>query len=246
MDRLLHATAAAEDRHFWFAGLRRNARHLLVRGLGERPPGLIVDCGAGTGRNLDWLQALGPAVGVELSPAGLAYGRRHGRRLVRGTVACLPFADGSAGVATSFDVLYALNEADEQAAVREMWRILHPGGLVLVNVAALSVLRGSHSALTREQRRYSRRGLVALLTRAGFVVERVTFTNLIPFPFALVKRLFERMSGRATTPSEAELAVPAAPINLAFDAALRLEAAWLRLAPLPIGTSLMVLGRKSG
>jgi len=33
MDRMLDATAAAEDTHFWFAGLRRNGRFLLERAL---------------------------------------------------------------------------------------------------------------------------------------------------------------------------------------------------------------------
>ena len=66
MERMLEATAAAEDDHFWFRGLRRNAERLLGRAIG--PPDRhrrIVDCGAGTGRNLDWLRTFGTAVGVE-------------------------------------------------------------------------------------------------------------------------------------------------------------------------------------
>ena len=40
---------------------------------------LIVDCGTGTGRNLDWLRQYGLAVGVELSPVGLRLGRARRR-----------------------------------------------------------------------------------------------------------------------------------------------------------------------
>ncbi len=241
---MLHATAAAEDRHFWFLALRRHARDALARGLAGRTPRLIVDCGAGTGRNLDWLSAFGPAVGVELSPTGLAHGRRHDRRLVRGTVTQLPIADGTADVATSFDVLYMLDEADERQAVREMWRVLRPGGVALVNVAALDVLRGSHSALTLEKRRYTRRSLATLLIGAGLRVEWLTFTHMSSFPPALAVRLFERLTGRADTPSDADLSVPAAPINAALDGLLRLEAAWLRVGRLPIGSSLLAVARK--
>lgn len=241
---MLDRTADAEDRHFWFKALRRNARLLLERGLAGRTPALIVDCGAGTGRNLDWLQTFGHAVGVELSPTGLEHGRRHHRQMVQASVTALPFSDAAADVATSFDVLYCLNDADEQQAVREMWRILKPGGVAVVNVAALDMLRGSHSVLTHEQRRYTRPSLRRLLTGAGFTIETLTFANLSAFPPALAVRWMERMSGKAATASDADLRVPAAPINAAFNALASVEAGWLRLANLPIGTSVLALARK--
>ena len=242
---MLEATAAAEDDHFWFRGLRRNAERLLGRAIG--PPDRhrrIVDCGAGTGRNLDWLRTFGTAVGVELSPAGLRVGRAHRRPLVRATVTRLPFQDGMADVATSFDVIYCLDDDSEQQAVREMWRVLKPGGVLLLNVAALEILRGAHSALTRERRRYSRRRLTSLLTGAGFVIERMTFTNMVTFPITLAVRWLDRLTGRAETASDADLRVPAAPINRTFDAALVLEHALMSVVDLPIGTSLMCVARK--
>jgi len=241
---MLDRTAEAEDRHFWFKSLRRNARLLLERGLAGRRPALIVDCGAGTGRNLDWLSTFGPAVGIELSPTGLAHGRHHHRRLVRATVTALPLADATADVATSFDVLYCLDDADERQAVREMWRVLRPGGVAVINVAALDMLRGSHSVLTHERRRYTKPSLARLLESAGFEIETLTYANMSAFPPALAVRWMERMSGRAATASDADLQVPAAPINAAFNLFASLEAAWLRLAGLPIGTSVLALARK--
>ena len=244
MDRMLDATAASEDRHFWFLGLRRQARLLLKAGLAGRRPRLIVDCGAGTGRNLEWLSAFGPSVGVELSPTGLKYGRARGRRLVCGTVTQLPFADASADATTSFDVLYMLDDQAERQAVREMWRILAPGGVAVINAAALDMLKGAHSTLTRERRRYTRRRLRTLMEESGFRVERMTFTNFTPLPAALLRRTFERATGRDQQESTADLRVPPAPINALFAGALRLEGAWLRFANLPIGTSLLTLVRK--
>src|SRR6187455_1740984 len=155
MERMLDATRRAEDAHFWFKGLRRTARQLIDAARGQHELSRIVDCGAGTGRNLDWLREYGDAVGVELSPTGLAAARANGRRLVAGSVAALPFADSSVDLTTSFDVLYCLDDATERKALKEMWRILRPGGLVIVNVAALDILRGSHSTLTHEVRRYT-------------------------------------------------------------------------------------------
>ena len=244
MDRMLAATAAAEDTHYWFRALRRNARTLLLQATGGRPLGRIIDCGAGTGRNLDWLSQYGDAVGLELSPLGLAVGRAHDRRLVRGSVTALPFASDSADLATSFDVLYCLDEAAEARALREMWRVLRPGGIALFNVAALDILRGSHSTLTGEVRRYTRARLRARLLAADFTIDRLTFASLAPFPAALAVRSFERLSGRASQPSEADLQVPPAPLNAALDVVLACEAAWLGFGNLPIGTSIMATARK--
>ncbi len=241
---MLEATARAEDTHFWFRGLRRNARLLLARALNGRRPSLIVDCGAGTGRNLDWLREFGPAVGVERSPVGLAVGRAHRRPMVRGRVEALPLANASADVATSFDVLYCLEDPVERAAAAEMYRVLRPGGIVVVNVAALGILRGSHSTLTHEVRRYTRARLRALLTGAGFAIERMTFTNCATFPLALAVRLTDRMTGRAGTPSDADLTVPAAPVNAILSGVAAAEGAWLRLGNLPIGSSLLCVARK--
>src|SRR5262245_5632327 len=209
MERMLEATAAAEDAHFWFRGLRRNAERLLVRAIGPPDPNRrIVDCGAGTGRNLDWLRTFGTAVGVELSPAGLRVGRAHQRPLVQATVTRLPFRDAMADVATSFDVIYCLDDDSEQQAVREMWRVLKPGGVLLLNVAALEILRGSHSALTMERRRYSRQRLTSLLTGAGFVVARLTFTNTLTSPIPLPVRRPPRLTPRPPTASDPPLRVP--------------------------------------
>jgi SAM-dependent methyltransferase len=244
MERMLEATWRAEDGHFWFRGLRRTARQFIEAARGRHELRRIVDCGAGTGRNLDWLREYGDAVGVELSATGLAAGRVRGRRLVAGSVAALPFADSSVDLATSFDVLYCLDDATERKALSEMYRILRPGGFAIVNAAALDVLRGSHSTLTHEVRRYTPERLRRRLLDAGFTVERLTFTNFTPFPVALVLRGIERLSGRAGEASDHDLRVPAWPINAFFNATLRAEAAVLRVVNLPVGTSVMAVGRK--
>ena len=109
-----------------------------------------------------------------------------------------------------------------------MLRVLKPGGWALVNIAALDLLRGSHSTLTMERRRYTPASLKRLLTGAGFVVKRLTFTNMATFPVTLAVRLGQRLTGRADTASESDLPVPPAPVNGVFNAMLAVEAGLLR------------------
>lgn len=244
MDAMLEATARAENRHFWFIGLRRHAQQLLGNALRGQTVRVVVDCGAGTGRNLDWLREYGLAVGVERSATGLRLGASRRSRLIQGTVAALPIASGSAEIVTSFDVLYCLDDASEALALSEMYRVLKPGGIALINVAALDILRGAHSTLTHEVRRYTRSRLAARLERAGFRVERLTYTNMMTFPITLASRLADRLTGRDTKPSAAEFTVPPAPLNAILDAALAVEAGLARFVNLPVGSSIMAVARK--
>jgi ubiquinone/menaquinone biosynthesis C-methylase UbiE len=244
MEQMLEATARAEDRHFWFIGMRRHARQMLDAALRGGTVHVIVDCGTGTGRNLDWLQQYGLAVGIERSAVGLRLGRARRGRLVQATVTALPVATASADLVTSFDVLYCLDDASEAQAVGEMFRVLKPGGIALINVAALDILRGAHSTLTHEVRRYTRTRLGARLEQAGFRLERLTYTNMATFPITLASRLADRLTGRAAKGSAAEFTIPPAPINAILDAALAVEAGLARFVNLPVGSSIMAIARK--
>lgn len=246
VDRLLRATAHAESRHFWFRGFRWFITPLIARALRGRPGARILDCGCGTGANLELLARFGTPYGFDLTHVGLYIGRREGRRrLAEATVTAVPFPSGSFDLVTSFDVLVTLDEAAERAALCEMFRVTRPGGCLLVNVAAFDMLRGDHSVLSREVRRYTRGRLAAVVTAAGFTIERLTYTNAVLFPPLVLLRKYHRYRGLAEeAEATGEIAVPVAPINAALTAALFIESLWLRAFDNPFGSSLLCLARK--
>jgi SAM-dependent methyltransferase len=248
MDHLLRATALAEQRHFWFRGFRRFVTPLLDRAAAGRQHLRLLDCGCGTGNNVELLAKYGQAFGFDLTASGLDLGRAVGRtRLARASVDAIPFPDRSFDIVSSFDVLYSLPDPVEAAAVREMFRVLRPGGSLVVNVAAMEALRGDHSVLSHEVRRYSRDTLRRLLTDAGFVVERLTYTNAVLFPPMALARAVQRRRGLSSEQdADAEISVPSPPINVALTAALTLESWWLRAFDSPFGSSLLCLARKPG
>jgi SAM-dependent methyltransferase len=246
MDQLLRATARAEARHFWFLGFRQFVEPLLKHATKGISDARLLDCGCGTGANLTLLDRFGRAYGFDLTYVGLTIGRDAGRaRLAQASVAAAPVASETFDVVTSFDVLYGLPEPVERAAVAEMFRAVKPGGYVIVNVAALDCLKGDHSVLGREVRRYTRESLSRVLTRAGFTIERITYTNASLFLPMLLVRTYQRWRGLPhETHAESDISVPAAPINLALSILLSLEARWLRLFNNPFGSSLLCLAKR--
>ena len=248
MEHLLRATAKAEARHFWFRGFRAFLVPLVRRAIGGTTRPQILDAGCGTGANLEWLRRFGPAAGFDLSETGLRIGRAAGRTaLVRASADAVPFPDAAFDLVTSFDVLYSLPDQIERKALDEMYRLLRPGGHVLINVAAMESLRGDHSVLSREIRRYSAALLRSRVTSAGFEIERLTYAFASLYPPMWVARAWQRRRGlrREDEPTiQHEIAVPPAPVNAALTALVNLEAAWLRRFDLPFGSSLICLARK--
>ena len=247
MDALLERTYEAEQRHFWFRGFRRFVAPLIAEATAGRSNPRLLDAGSGTGANLPYLQQYGTAFGLELFQRGIRFAHDRGiPRLIQGSVTHLPIADASIDVVLSFDVLYCLETPAEHAAIQEMHRVLRPGGFAVINVAALDMLRGDHSALGGEVRRYTKRGLRGKLECAGFTVKRLTYTNASLFPIAATVRALQRLRGeKADADNRGDFYVPPAPINALFSGALALESKIVEAGiDMPVGSSLLCLAKK--
>jgi SAM-dependent methyltransferase len=247
MDALLERTFDAEPRHFWFRGFRRFIAPLIDEATAGIARPRLLDAGCGTGANLPFLEKYGVPFGVELVWRGLQFGHDRGlTRLTQASVTRLPYPDASIDVVLSFDVLYCLHDSDEQAAIAEMFRVLRPGRSLIVNVAALDMLKGDHSALTREVRRYTKRGLRDKLERAGFRVKRITYTNASLFPVTAIVRALQRLRGmKSEEGNEGDFHLPPGPINVLFSAALAVESKLIAAGiDMPIGSSVLCLASK--
>ena len=246
MDRLLELTYRAEQTHFWFRGFRQFIQPLIERALDGVSAAQILDCGCGTGTNLSMLRPFGSAYGFDLTMIGVEFAHAHGHRVARASIESIPFDSAVFDLVTSFDVFQVLPDEVEQSAIREMARVVKPGGWLVMNVAALKMLHGRHSVLSEEKRRYTPKRLRWIVESGGFRIERLSFAHAAILPILLPVRVWHRLSARngSVQAGEAEIAVPSPPVNAAMSALVGLEARVLRLMNMPIGSSLMCLAQK--
>ncbi len=232
----------AEESHWWYSGMRRISLALLdgVLPTSAGAPFRILDAGCGTGNNLRHLAEHGGATGIDLSDDAVRFCRDRGVSVVRASVAALPFRDAAFDCATSFDVLYHRWVEDDAAAVKEMARVVRPGGHLLIRLPALEILRRAHDEAVLTRHRYTRREVRRLVAGAGLTLVRDTYCNSLLLPVVALRSAFDSFFGSTAS----ELAPLPAPLEWLFRTCLRLEARLVRHVSLPIGASVVVLARK--
>src|SRR5215469_1600222 len=159
---------------------QRNAWTLSLLDIGQDDRILEVGCGPGALIQVLAARATkGVVAGVDLSPVMLqqasrrnAEAIREGRvRLQGGSATALPFEEAS------FDTALSANSLpfwpDQEAGVREMWRVLKPGGVI-------AIILQPRWARTESEVKEIGAELLALLSSVGFHQTRMEFKPMKP------------------------------------------------------------------
>jgi SAM-dependent methyltransferase len=231
-----------EGTHWWFAGRRRIIAAFVAeicRAMKDERA-RILDVGCGTGANLELLAQYGDAEGVDISADALAFCRARGLEKVRlGAAETLPYEDASFDLVTALDVVEHLD--DDVAGLREMRRVLRPGGRALLFVPAFMFLWGVQDDVSHHRRRYTLKNLGRAVREAGFEVERATYANISFFAPILAGRALMRATGLRPA-SENNINVSA--LNGLLGRILGAESTLLRHINFPFGVSALCVARR--
>lgn len=227
-----------EDGHWWFQGKKYLIESILDRT--AISPGRFLDIGCGTGIFLRMLEKRGAAYGLDLSEQALSYCQRDGcRLLVRAAGGRLPFKDNSFSLVTLLDMIEHVD--NDLAVLKEVYRICKPGGVVVITVPAFEFLWGSHDDSHHHKRRYVLTHLREMGLSAGFILEKLTYTNFFIFLPVLLRRIISR---NASSSKESDLRHTPKPINEMLKRIYKFEAFYLKRGNFPWGVSLLMVLRK--
>lgn len=241
MDKLLlRQHLDLEERHWWFVGRRRIVLSVLERHL---PPGKrldVLDAGCGGGATLESLRRYESATGLELEEEAVDYARSRGREVVQGFIEKLPFESGSFDLTLALDVIEHV--PDDSRALQELYRVLRPGGSLLVTVPALRLLWSAHDEANGHYRRYTVDELRRRVEEAGFEVVSATYFNTLLFPVVLAVRMLGRLRPKGAASDVSEVPKP---VNDALAGIFSSERFLLARLSLPVGVSALCFARKS-
>lgn len=230
---------ALEENYWWFVAKRRILAATAKPYLTKRTQ--LLDVGCGTGVILQHFKAKGIAVtGIDFSKEALRFCRKRGLKDVRQVDLEKPLPKmGRFDIIIAADVIEHLN--DDLGALKRIHGLLKQDGVLIVSVPAYQWMWSSHDVALHHKRRYTAKRLRAVMRKAGYKVERLTYTNTFTFFPAAAVRLFKKAlggKGKTDTAGSSKLA------NKLLLAIYRVETGLMKVMPLPFGLSVLCVARK--
>jgi hypothetical protein len=99
----------------------------------------------------------------------------------------------------------------------------------------------------QNERRYTKRSLLGLITAHQFSLERCTYANTILFPILAIRRIWQKrfIKNEVSTLQESDVTLLPKWVNKLGVIPMMIEAFFLRFMNLPFGHSLVVLAKKN-
>jgi SAM-dependent methyltransferase len=243
-----------EDSHWWFASRTRALNAVMGPLLPQTSDFRLLDVGCGAGNMIHHLSRYGRVKGLEIDerPVKMAHQRGYDVDLFDVTDP-MPFDDSSFDAVTALDVIE--HNEDDMAILTDSYRVLKPGGHIIITVPAFMWLWSHNDDINAHVRRYTAGEIKQKLSQTGFKVKRVTYNNFFVFPMAAALILLRRSSDAEPELAshhldeeeyQVEMEPASPPVNAVLTVVGQVEAALIRWVNLPVGTSLIAVGQKPG
>jgi SAM-dependent methyltransferase len=238
MERVVYQQMAElDERHWWYCARRKIIADLIRRETQLPKDAHILEIGCGTGHNLAMLSGFGHVDGLELDEEARTLSeKRLGRKVMSSPLPELAeVPDRHYHLVGAFDVIEHIE--DDEAALMSIARKLQPGGKFILTVPAHQWMWSAHDVVNHHKRRYSKRDLKELIDSSPLKLERIGYFNSLLFPLAVA----ERAASKLRRKEDADVKLPAAPLNAALEGIFACERYLVGRFPLPPGLSLFAV-----
>ena len=239
----------SDGKHFIDVASRRHTLNTVARWM-PRPDPTIVDIGCSSGYMIRDLQSRFPQsaiVGADAVPGpleALAISMPDIPLLQFDLVEC-PLPDSCIDVAILLNVFEHIE--DDAAAARQVYRILRPGGIAVVEVPYGPHLFDIYDRQLLHHRRYESKGIEAIVRNAGFTILESSHLGFFLYPAFRAVKLRNRKF--LVEPPDVQRKMVASNIvtsgnRLLPGAVMRVEEFLRRWVPFPCGIRCLLTARK--
>lgn len=231
----------AEAVHWWFIG-RRSLFAAEIFQAGIRTDARVLDIGTSTGANLRMFKHLGfqNVTGMDFSDEAIRYCEQKGFGPVhKGDICAMPFPDSSFDLVLATDIVEHID--DDAGAMKEVARVLSPGGVALITVPAFLSLWGRQDEVAQHKRRYLRKPFAGLVSNAQLRVIKCYYFNYLLFvPIWAARKLISLF--RIRLDHESQVNSPL--LNLIMLGVFRLDIQTAPVVRPPFGVSILAIAKK--
>ena len=229
-----------EDIHWWFIGRRLILKKVLDHYFSNRKNSKILEVGCGTGGNFQMLQSYGTLSAMELDD--------EARQMAEHRKIChvkkgklpeeIPFTD-------KFDLVCALDVIEhienDLSALEALRDKLNRNGKILITVPAYQFLWSKHDVLNHHKRRYLKKQLLQLISKAGLGLEYSTHFNTFMCPVVVLFRMLNNILDKRES---SDIKLPSRQINRLLTKVFYSERIFLPKITFPFGVSILALAKK--
>lgn len=245
MERSFYKNYFDIEKNHWLMKVRRAiVRNELMRFFGRKTKERkVLDFGCGSGIFVEELANVRyQSYGVDISEEAIKFGKLQGRKNLEVLDSHkVKFSDNYFDAIVTLDVLEHLE--NEEWALKEMERMLKPGGVIVIMVPAFMFLWGVQDEVSHHYRRYTRPHLVKKIQESTkFEMVRASYFNTFLFlPIAFV-RILSRLIGAKKRHSDFDLNNEF--LNKLFFSIFNTERKILRHTNFPFGVSVLAVFKK--
>ena len=232
-----------ESHYWWHKGRRKLLGNFLKKCCNGCKNPIILDAGCGTGANLEFLSAYGKAIGVDNSKDALHFCKSNQlNRLALGDIEHLPFPSNSFDGVVALDVIEHMK--DDLICLKEFYRVLKPGGFLIICTAAHQILWSYWDELSHHYRRYSRKDSSQKLIDVGFAKVTTSHFNFFMTPIIAMVRCCKSFFLNEDDKNISDFHALPNILNSFLIQVLTFESLIMNIFPIPFGMSLICVSKK--
>ncbi len=232
-----------EEKHWWFAS-RRDMVLRLIKDLKLSKKSKILEIGCSGGPLLTILKNEGfeNVFGIDISENAIQVSIE--RNILNTSVMdaqSMNFDSEMFDLVIASDILEHIE--DDFLALNEWNRVLKIGGCLIVFVPAFQSLWSKHDEINHHFKRYKKNGLIDILKKSGFQIEKKSYWNFMLFLPSFFIRASQRLFKKSSKASDQLYEINSF-INWTLIVLLKFENRVLKFIKFPFGVSVFAVSKK--